>query len=78
MIKHLPITPTKTYATEQNAHKAIVKKLPWTMEPTSRVQLRYFIMPYRKEGETDYRFFPVFFGQSALDARIFHHFNVVA
>ena len=78
MIKHLPIVPTKTYASEENAHKAVAKKLPYFALPHSASNLHYFIQPYRAPGATDWRYFPVFFGQSAVENRIFHHFNVVA
>ena len=58
------ITPTKTYATEENADQAVLKK--------NFSHLRYFIMK-----TDDNRFFPVFIGQEAIHSAVHFHFHVV-
>ncbi len=58
------IEATKTYATEANAVKAVVKK--------GFDNLRFFVMQ-NKEG----RFFPVFVGEIAVQHGVHFHFNVV-
>jgi hypothetical protein len=58
------IQATKTYATEQNADKAVFQK--------NFSDLRYFMM---KNDEN--RFFPVFVGQEAVNRGVHFHFNVV-
>lgn len=68
MAKRINIEPNKTYATEENAVRAVEKKYGGEVDG-----LTYFIMP-TKDG----RFFPVFTGLSAVDAGVFFHFNVVA
>jgi len=58
---------TKTYATKENAIKAVEQKY-------AKVdQLRYFIMP-TPEG----RFYPIFVGTQAIDLGVHFHFHVVA
>lgn len=66
MARRFDFEVTKTYATEQNAIKAVEK-----IYPDASDNLRYFIMP-TKGG----RFFPVFVGQSALQAGVQFHFHV--
>lgn len=68
------LTPSNTYATPENASKAVEKKFPSSHYP----QLTYFIQPHRAEGETDWRYFPVFIGERAIQAMVHFHFNVVA
>lgn len=66
MAKLLTITPSKTYATAQNAQRAVDKVFP------SESDLRYIMM--RTE---DGRFYPLFIGMSAIEAGVHFHFNVV-
>lgn len=66
MAKNINIEPTKTYATEANAIKAVDKRYG------KNDNLRYFIA-WTKEG----RCYPVFIGTSALDYGVHFHFNIV-
>ena len=66
MAKFIKFEPSRTYATEANAHVA-VRKLYGHND-----QLRYFIQT-TPEG----RFFPVFIGQEALTEGVHFHFNIV-
>lgn len=66
MAKKIEVTSTKTYATEENADKAVAKRYG------NSPDLRYYIA-WTKEG----RCFPVFIGSSALDHGVHFHFNVV-
>ena len=65
MSKLIEISPTKTYATRENAVKAFDKKFSETGQ-------RYFIMKTE-----DNRYFPVALGESAVQRGIHFHFNVV-
>lgn len=69
MARHIQLQPTKTYATRENAIKAVEKKIPADMlwEQT------YFLYAH-----TDGRFFPVFIGERAIQAQLHFHFHVVA
>lgn len=58
------IQATKTYATEENADKAVSQK--------NFSDLRYFIM---KNEEN--RFFPVFVGEAAAQRGVHFHFHVI-
>lgn len=69
MAKLITLQSSKTYATRENALKAVRKLLECD---TLDDNLRFFIHQ-NEEG----RFFPVFIGQSALQAGIHFHFNVV-
>lgn len=72
MAYSVEITPTKTYATVENAHKAVAKKYPF--DPlASHNELRYMVMTH-----TDGRFFPVFIGTKALHHGVHFHFNIIA
>ena len=64
MNREFNITAPKTYATADNARKAVVKK--------GFEGLRHFIMT-NEEG----RFFPVFVGEAAMQDGVHFHFNVV-
>lgn len=66
----LTLTPNKTYATPENAVKAVLKKFG---DRTDLTSLDYFIHTH-----TDGRFFPVFVGTRAVEAMMHFHFNVVA
>ena len=64
MNREFNITAPKTYATADNARKAVVKK--------GFEGLRHFIMT-----SEDGRFFPVFVGEAAMQDGVHFHFNVV-
>lgn len=69
MAHFVEINPTKTYATIENAHKAVAKKYP----PTG-ADLRYMVLTH-----TDGRFFPVFIGVNCLQYGVhFNGFNIIA
>lgn len=72
MSKHIELTPTKTYATAENAHKAVAKKFPAEIVNTNLGPLRYIVMTH-----TDGRFFPVFIGVNAIHYGVHFHFNVL-
>jgi len=68
------IEPNKTYATRENAVKAVERKFgPRMTYPGTEENLHYFIHTH-----TDGRFFPVFVGERAIQAGIHFSFNVVA
>lgn len=62
--REFKITAPRTYATAENARKAVERK--------GLRYLRHFIMA-NEEG----RFFPVFVGQEAVQHGAHFHFNVV-
>jgi hypothetical protein len=64
MNREFSITAPKTYASKDNARKAVAK--------IGAENLRHFYMQ-NDEG----RWFPVFVGQEALQAGIHFHFNIV-
>ena len=64
MNREFQITAAKTYATKENARKAVAK--------IGAERLRHFIMQ-----NDDGRFFPVFVGQEAMQEGIHFHFSVV-
>lgn len=65
----IELTPTKTYATRENAIKAVEKKFG---DRQFRLNQLYFIATH-----TDGRFFPVFIGERAVQEMIHFSFNVV-
>ena len=65
MAKVLDLQPTKTYASRENAIKAVEKKMFGD-------SLYYLILTH-----TDGRFFPVFIGEKAILAGVHFHFHVV-
>lgn len=69
MARCIELTPTKTYATRENAIKAVDKKFG---DKEFYANLIYFIHVH-----TDGRFFPVFVGERAVQAMVHFHFNVV-
>ena len=73
MAQHLQLTPVKTYATAENAHKAVEKKFPTSREQKAFGPLRYIVMQH-----DDGRFFPVFVGINACHYGVHFHFNVIA
>jgi len=68
----IQLTPNKTYATIDNAHKAVEKKYSFE-QLQNHGGLRYIIMTH-----TDGRFFPVFIGVMALQAGVHFNFHVLA
>lgn len=70
MARLITLEANKTYTTEANAIAAVEKKFP----VADADGLRYFIQRCQKTG----RYFPVFVGQSAAQAGVHFHFNVVA
>lgn len=64
MTGEFQINPTKTYATKENARKAVIKK--------GFDEHRHFIM----KTEDD-RWLPVFVGERAVQAGIHFHFHIV-
>lgn len=64
MNREFTITAPKTYATADNARKAVVKK--------GFEDIRHFIMT-----DDAGRFFPVFVGDAAMQNGVHFHFNVV-
>lgn len=80
MANLINLTPNKTYATRENAIKAVEKKFPSSVREYS--ELTYFLQEVRKGGDgtdaEDRRFFPVFIGERALRAMVHFHFHVVA
>lgn len=73
MAHALELTPNKTYATRENAIKAVEKKYGANEPLFGAANLHYFIHTH-----TDGRFFPVFVGERALAAMVHFHFNVIA
>ena len=69
MAKHVTIQPTKTYATAENAIKAVDR----VITNPDLADLRYLIM-----RDAVGRFFPLFVGEKAVHAGIHWHFAVVA
>lgn len=65
-LRKMEIKPTKTYATEENADKAV------HLHGLGALNLRYFIM-----RTADGRFFPVFVGPEAVQAGVHFHFHVI-
>lgn len=63
------IEPVKTYATRENAVKAIER----IFEKYEGETLRFSILTHK-----DGRFFPVFIGMNAIKAGVHFHFNVIA
>jgi len=68
MAKLIILEPTKTYATAANAVRAVEKVYPRGEEDG----LRYIL-----QRTDDGRYFPVFFGGSAVEAHVFFHFHVL-
>ena len=68
MAHFIQLEANNTYANKANAIKAVEKKFP----AADNDGLRYFLQT-NDEG----RYFPVFIGQSAIQAGVHFHFNVV-
>jgi hypothetical protein len=71
-MQHVQITPTRTYKTAANAHKAATDKFG-DMDTSVFGPLRYIVMQH-----TDGRFFPLFIGVNAMQYGVHFHFNIVA
>lgn len=70
---HYTPTPAKTYATRENAIKAVERICGPNVDHFGGADVRYVLIQH-----DDGRWFPVFFGQSALQSGIHHRFNVMA
>lgn len=68
MARRIPLVPTRTYATEANAIKAVERSTHRDNDT-----LRYVIIQH-----SDGRFYPVFIGQTAVDVGVHFMFNVLA
>jgi hypothetical protein len=69
MIRHLEMTPNKTYATRENAIKAVEKAF---VNRQTRDERLDFVVVVNAEG----RFFPMFLGERAIQAGMHFHFCV--
>lgn len=70
MAKKIQLEPNKTYKTAENAQKAVEKlDLP---DFVGNSPLRYVIMTH-----TDGRFYPVFLGETAIQAGVHFKFCVM-
>jgi hypothetical protein len=67
----ITLTPNRTYASQENAVKAVLKVFPADAEHCSNLT---YILQATPEG----RFFPVFIGERALQAMAHFHFCCVA
>jgi hypothetical protein len=72
-MKHVEITPTRTYKTAANAHKAAQDAFGSTDENSAFGPLRYIVTQH-----TDGRFYPLFIGVNAMHYGVHFHFNIVA
>ncbi|AZF88177.1 hypothetical protein [Microcystis phage Me-ZS1] len=73
MAKYVDIKFVKTFATRANAEKAVAKVLG--SDHATNWTLRYTVVPV--ETDTGLRYGVLFFGESAVQAGIHFHFNVV-
>jgi len=71
MIQHIELNPNKTYATRENAVKAVEKAFGERVTAQNGENLRYIL-----SVNADGRFFPVFLGERALQAGVHFHFCV--
>lgn len=69
MNREFQIEPNKTYATQENARKA--------MDKGGFQELRHFFM-VASEGKNQGRWFPVFAGIDAMNEGVHFHFSVMA
>lgn len=67
----LKLEANKTYATRENAIKAVQKKYGPNCEHSGSADVRYLLVQ-----DDAGRWFPVFVGQSALQHMVHFHFNV--
>lgn len=66
----ITLTPNRTYASAENAMRAVLKVFPADAAHCSN--LTYFL-----QRTADDRFFPVFVGERALHAGAHMHFNCI-
>jgi len=71
MSTFVELTPNRTYATVENAKKAVERLYPSDLYDLN--ELRYIVMTH-----TDGRFFPVFIGTKCMQHQVHFHFNIVA
>jgi len=71
MIQHIELNPNKTYATRENAVKAVEKAFGERVTAQNGERLSY-ILSVNAAG----RFFPVFLGERALQAGVHFTFCV--
>lgn len=64
------VTPSRTYATAENAVKAVLKVFP--ADRAANSDLNYMLLT-----DKDGRFYPVFIGERACNAGAHFHFCVV-
>lgn len=69
MARYIELTPNKTYASVENAKKAVEKTIPHEL-----LHQTYFVHRQESTG----RYFPVFIGERAITGLLHFHFNVVA
>ena len=74
MIRFTKLDPIKTYATRENAVKAVQKAFGERMTANNNGENLQFILGTNAKG----RFFPVFIGERAISAGIHFHFCVAA
>ena len=72
-MKHIEISPVKTYKTAANAHAAVAKKISPNLEQPHLGAIRYIVTQH-----TDGRFYPLFIGNCAMHYGVHFHFNIVA
>ena len=70
MAKLITLTPSRTYATESNAIKAVEKVYPVSGQFDRVDGLTYIIC-----RTADNRFYPLFIGERAVHAGAHFHFN---
>jgi hypothetical protein len=73
MAHHFKPTPDKTYATYENAIKAVERIYGPSVEGFADTDLRYIIM----QDESG-RYFPMFIGMASVQHQVFRHFCCMA
>lgn len=74
MARYVELTGNKTYATRENAVKAVDKFMAALPDKGARFEDQTYFVHTGADG----RFFPVFVGERAIQAMLHFHFNVVA
>ena len=72
MAYHHTPEPVKTYISRENAIKAVEKAYGLNDEHFGSSKVRYVIMQH-----TDGRYYPLFFGNGAIENDVFRKFNCV-
>lgn len=70
---HFTPSPSKTYATRENAKKAVERVYGENRTRWPDSDLQYIIMTTE-----DNRYYPLFVGERAVQAQVFRHFCVMA